>query len=98
MPIGMPYSTDRGKHAARDTALVPAVPRKAYHHVRARPDGTILRVTSFPLHLDDRMKNPLVRNTLAAIAGYIRWVYYANPIFGAVAAWLGARLDKGAAT
>ena len=44
------------------------------------------------------MKNPLVRNTLAAIAGYIRWLYYANPIFGAVAVWLGARLDKGATT
>jgi hypothetical protein len=27
-----------------------------------------------------------------------RWLYYVNPIFGAVAVWLGARLDKGAAT
>jgi|TARA_B110000116_G_C16673114_1_gene507163 hypothetical protein len=44
------------------------------------------------------MKNPLVRNTLAAIAGYIRWPYYANPIFGAGAVWLGAGLDKGATT
>jgi hypothetical protein len=98
MPIGTTYSTDGGKHAARDTARGPAAPRQPYHHVRAGPDGTILRVTSFPLHLDDRMKNPLVRSALAAIAGYIRRVYYANPIFGAVAAWLGARLDKGAAT
>lgn len=102
------------RHAARDTALGPrgrsreavvrwrstglAGAQEGYHQVRARPDGTILRVTSFPLHPDDRMKNPLVRNTLTAIAGYVRRRYYANPIFGAVAAWLGAPLHKGAAT
>ena len=86
------------KHWSDGKALGPAAPRKAYHHVRARPDGTILRVISPPLRLDDRMKNLLVLKILAAIARYIRWFYHANPIFGAGAVWLRPRLDQGAAT
>ena len=36
------------KHWSDGQALGPPAPRKAYHHVRARPDGTILRVTGLP--------------------------------------------------